>query len=119
MQKKDIKNFVIIFIVIFILELTVFNINSYRVFNSSNSKVFTSKDFTYLDDEKDITFIEINNIDNEIKTVHIELENSDTIDYEFWYTDETTQEYKCTDKKAYVDNLKNSKYITTFLSRKK
>lgn len=36
MQKKDIKNIIIIFIITLVLELTVFNINSYRVLTSKN-----------------------------------------------------------------------------------
>ena len=118
MQKKDIKIIVIIFIITMILELTIFNINSYRVLSSKNSKNYIAEDFKYLDSEKDVTLFEINNINDEIKTIHIEIENYEIVKYKFLYTDETTSNFQETPEKVYVRNIENSKYIPVFLSRK-
>ena len=119
MQKKHIKNIVIIFIVVLVLELTVFNFNSYRVLSSKNSKTFTEKDFEYSYHEDDgITFVEIAKIDEEIKTVHLEIENWEYVDYQFFYTDETAADLTSTPSKTYIDGFENSKYIATYLSRK-
>ena len=45
MKKNDVINFLIIFMAVLFLELTVFNFHSYRVFNSKNSKTFKENDF--------------------------------------------------------------------------
>lgn len=119
MQKKHIKNIIIIFIIIIILELTIFNVNSYRILNSEKSKTYNKKDFNCIEKDEFITLIEIPNINEEIKTLNIEVENYNVVDYKLLYTDETTAEYLELPVKTYVDDLQNSKYIATFLSRKK
>lgn len=118
MQKKDIRNFVIFFIILLVLELTIFNINSYRVLDSKNSKTFGKESFQYIENEDEITYIQIHDINDEVKTVHIEVKNWDNIPYEFLYSDETSESLKGTPTKMYVSNLENSKYIATFLSGK-
>ena len=67
MQKKDIKNIIIIFIIIFILELTIFNINSYRIISSKNSKTFKTEDFTYLESDGGVTLIELSAVLDELE----------------------------------------------------
>ena len=119
MQKKHIKSFIIIFVVIFILELTVFNINSYRVFNSKNSRIFKQEDFLHLETNEEKTLIEIPNINEEIKTIHLEVKNYEKVDYNILYTDEASTEYRSTPTKTYINEIRNSKYLATFFSRKK
>ena len=118
MQKKDIKNIIIIFIITLVLELTVFNINSYRVLTSKNSRFFDKDDLNYIVDENE-TLVEISNVNEEVKTVHIEVKDVDFIEYNFLYTDETTSFLAETPTKTYIQDLNNSKYIATYLSRKK
>ena len=117
MKKNDVINFLIIFMAVLFLELTVFNFHSYRVFNSKNSKTFKENDFNYIQNDE-VTVVEISNINTEIKTLHIEVNNYDNIAYELLYTDQTTSNYKGTASKNYIENLNNSKYIATYLSRK-
>ena len=119
MQKKDVKNIIIIFIIVLILELIVFNINSYRVLNSKNARVFKKDSFEYLDDLEIGEYIKINDINEEIKTIHVEFKNADCIDYVVSYTDETTSILQDLPSKTYIENLPRSKYIATYLSRKK
>ena len=116
MQKKDIKNIIIIFIIIFILELTIFNINSYRIISSKNSKTFKTEDFTYLESDGGVTLIELSDLNTEVKTIHIEVENYNNIRYQLLYTDETTSNYMETPSKMYVDTFRNSKYMPVYLS---
>lgn len=119
MKKNNIIDIAIIFMVVLTLELTVFNLNSYRVLSSKKAKTFTENDFQYSYNEDDnITLVEISNVNTQIKTVHLEVENWNNIVYEFLYTDETTAELTGTPSKTYIDELKNSKYIATYLSRK-
>ena len=118
MQKKDLRNIVIILIILLVLELTIFNINSYRVLNSKNSVTFGKDDFQYVENDEGITYIQIHNINREIKTVHIEVKNMEYVPYEFLYTDETSQSLQNTPSKMYIQSLENSKYIATYLSGK-
>ena len=47
------KHFFILLIVL-ILETTLFNINSYRIFNDSSKKEYTQNDFEYIEDRKSV-----------------------------------------------------------------
>lgn len=120
MLKKHVINIIIILIITIILELTIFNINSYRVLSSKNKKTFSDKDYRYLQEEDaNYAMVEISNINEEIKTLHIEIENYDNVEYQFFYTDETTDSLCAVPSKTYIGDLKNSKYIATYLSRNK
>lgn len=104
--------------IVLVLELTIFNFQSYRVLNSKNSKTFQENNFMYIQND-DVTIVEIPNINTEIKTVHVEVDNYENVNYEFLYTDETSSNYTGTPAKTYIEELTNSKYIVTYLSRKK
>lgn len=112
------KKLLIIFLIVVILEITLFNINSYRVLNNNLKKEFVEKDFTYFDTGRDVTYIEIDNIDCEVKTVHIDLNRYGNIGYRVLYTDETTSNLRETPIKEYVSEYKNSQYIPVYLSGK-
>lgn len=106
-----------IFLIVLIFELFVFNFSSFRILSNKEKKEFTNKDFVHIEtDDEDITFIQINNIKAEIKTVYLKLKNIDVVDYTFLYTDETTKDLATTPTKTYVENLENSKYIPCYLS---
>ena len=109
------KHFFILLIVL-ILETTLFNINSYRIFNDSSKKEYTQNDFEYIETEENITYIEIKNIDTEVKTVKLELDTMESIDYEVLYTDATSSNFRELPIKRYIDDYENSKYIATYLS---
>lgn len=115
MRKKLLK----ILLIVLILEIFVFNFNSYRVLSNKEKKEFLPKDIieTEFEDES-VKVFEIKDVNSEIKTVHIELENLKFVNYEFLYTDKTTSQLVGTPIKTYVYNLENSKYIPCYLSGK-
>jgi hypothetical protein len=110
------KKLFIILLIVVILELTLFNINSYRVLNNNSKKEFTAKDFTYDETQEDVTYIEIDNINTEVKTVHIELGITGNVIYRVLYADETSSSLKEMPQKEYVSEYENSKYIPCYLS---
>lgn len=109
------KLFVILLIVV-ILEITLFNVNSYRVLNSNSKKEYAKEDFDYVYTEENEIYIEIDNINTEIKTIHIELDTEEAVDYQVLYTDETSSGLKELPKKKYLTNNERSKYIPCYLS---
>ena len=112
------KHFFILLIVL-ILETTLFNINSYRIFNDSSKKEYTQNDFEYIETEENITYIEIKNIDTEVKTVKLELDTMESIDYEILYTDATSSNFRELPIKRYIDDYENSKYIAIYQAKVK
>jgi hypothetical protein len=110
------KKLFIILLIVIILELTLFNINSYRVLNNNSKKEFTEEDFIYSEDDEYRTYIEIDNINTEVKTVHIELDIEYNVKYRVLYADETSSNLKGMPQKEYVIENENSKYIPCYLS---
>ena len=96
------KKLLIIFLIVVMIELTLFNVNSYRVLNNDSKKEFFEKDFLYYNTENLITYIEIENIDCEVKTVHIELGIEGNVAYRVLYADETTSNLKDLPIKEYI-----------------
>ena len=100
-----------------ICELLIFNFNSYRVLSNKNKKEFSGSHIKYVEtNDENLTYIQIENINTEIKTVHVELKNDEIVNYEFIYSDETTSGFFGTPVKTYVYSLENSKYIPCYLS---
>ncbi len=105
------KRIVISILIAIILELTLFNIKSYRI--------LSNKDELNYSFDKVQEKIEINDINDEVKTVFIDIEKikDKTVDYTINYSDETTIDRSlCT--KTYYDGNENTKYTTVFLSGK-
>lgn len=106
-----------ILVIVLILELLIFNFNSYRVLSNKNKKEFSNSNIKYIEtNDENLTYIQIENVDTEIKTVHLSLKSPEIVDYEFLYSDETTSNLFGTPTKTYVYNLENSKYIPCYLS---
>lgn len=110
------KKLLIIFLIVVMLEITLFNVNSYRVLNNNSKKDFFEKDFIYYNTENETTYIEIENVDCEVKTVHIELGIEGNVAYRVLYVDETSSNLKHLPVKEYISEYENSKYIPVFLS---
>lgn len=110
------KKLLIIFLIVVMLEITLFNINSYRVLNNDLKKEFFEQDFLYYNTENGTTYIEIENINCEVKTVHIELGIEGNVAYRVLYADETSSNLKDVPEKEYVSEYENSKYIPMYLS---
>lgn len=112
------RKLLLILLIVVILEATLFNINSYRIFNNKNMQEFVKKDFEYVKEYEDQTFIKISNINSEIKTIHIELNTKENVEYQVLYTDETSSSFKELPSKIYIDSYENSKYLPCYLSGK-
>ena len=65
------KSLFIILLVVLILEITLFNVNSYRVLNNDSKIEYTKEELEYFETNPEETYIEIKNINTEIKTIHI------------------------------------------------
>lgn len=118
-MNKHVRNIGIIFVIVIILELTIFNINSYRVLNSKKSRTFSGEKISTIETEKDTFLYSIYDINEEIKTIHIKLKNDDiTTTYEISCSDETSENPYQLPHKVYISDFESSKYIATFLSRK-
>ena len=111
------KKILIILLIVIVLELTLFNVNSYRVLNSNSKKEYSKEDFEYVyTEEEDEVYIKIDNINTEIKTIHIELDTEEAVDYQVLYTDATSSSLKELPRKKYIDTCEKSKYIPCYLS---
>lgn len=104
-----------ILLIVLIFEIFIFNFNSFRVFSNSGKREFLEADFEYLESEN-ATFVQIKNINSEIKTVHLKLKENAIVDYQFLYTDNTTKDLMATPIKKYIDSLEISQYIPCYLS---
>ena len=112
------KGILQILILVLFLEVFIFNYQSFRVLSSNNEKFFSPTEFSEYKTIENYTYVQIDNISEEVKTVHINLKNEENVDYQFFYTDETSSEFRETASKQYVQKLEQSKYISTYLSGK-
>ena len=114
MKSKLIK----LLILVIILEVVIFNYKAYRNLNSSNKRMFKEEEFSCYESNEKYTYIEIDNINDEIKTFYINISNAKVVEYQLLYTDETSSEFREVAPKTYVQGIENSKYIDTYLSGK-
>lgn len=114
MKSKLIK----LLILVIILEVVIFNYKAYRNLNSSNKRMFKEEDFSCYESNEKYTYIEIDNINDEIKTFYINISNAKVVEYQLLYTDETSSEFREVASKTSVQGIENSKYIDTYLSGK-
>ena len=110
------KKLLIILLIVVMLELTLFNVNSYRVL-SSNSKIeYAKENLEAINTAEDEIYIEIDNINTEVKTIHLELNTLENVDYQVFYTDATSSKLKDLPKKKYIMTSEKSQYIPCYLS---
>lgn len=112
------KGIVKILILVLFLEVFVFNYQSYRILSSNNKKEFKQEDFSKYETNDEYTYIEIDNLSDEIKTLNLNLNDIENVEYQFFYTDDTSSGFRKMPAKNYIQNLENSKYICTYLSGK-
>lgn len=100
------------------LEFTIFNINSYRLDISKNQT------YTYSAEEiknntthfkEDYSKVVLDNLDVDVKTIKLEFNSEDTIQYQICYSDNTTQG-RYLPAKDYFQEIESSKYIATYFS---
>lgn len=112
------KGIIKILILVLFLEVFVFNYQSYRVLSSKNKKDFSSNEFSKYEVNDEYIYVEIDNLSDEIKTLNLDLNNTENTEYQFLYTDDTSSNFRKMPSKNYVQNLEISKYICTYLSGK-
>lgn len=111
------KQLLIILLIVLILECTLFNVNSYRVLSNNSKREYTKDDFKTFSNTNNETYIEIENINTQIKTIHIELDTIlEDVDYQVSYTDETSSGLRDLPRKRYLPEYENSKYMPLYLS---
>lgn len=112
------KSLFIILLVVLFFEMTLFNVNSYRVLNNDSKIEYSKEELEYFETNPAETYIEIKNINTEIKTIHIELDTTENVEYQVLYTDETSSCLRELPRKRYIESYKNSEYIPCYLSGK-
>lgn len=113
--------FLKIFLFITLIEITVFNINYYRVFFSGTQEMkYNQTDIETYKDKDGNQIVKIDGINSKVKSIFLQLKNvyyKQCIDYEIYYSDETTIE-RSLGKKTYNQGSIKTKYTVIGLSRK-
>ena len=105
------KFYLITIIVLIVLELTLFNINSYRVLFDDNTQ--DTYDFINM-----VYDVNIENINSEVKTIYVDFvlkDYTNTLDYSIAYSDSTTKS-RTLPLKTYFSSNERTKYTAVYLS---
>ena len=109
--------------IILLLEVTIFNINSYRTDFGNLEYMQLVKDeiseiTNYTTDNTQ--YVSIENIDKKVKSVYIELDNlekNQIVEYDLYYSDRSTSN-RYLASKSYFQDVEKTKYSTISLSRR-
>ena len=110
----------VVLITIF-LEITIFNIKSYRLdFSKQNMVNYSEEELKEktIDYNNDYSKVNLDNLNMEVKTIYVKFKNLEAdkfIEYQISYSDETTKE-RSLPTKEYYENLENTKYTAVYLS---
>ena len=119
-----------IILVSILIEVFVFNINSFRTslknyniinYSANDLNVF-NMDYNQENDEytfiEDIAIIEIENINKDVATVKLDIQiiEESSIEYQIDYTDKTSKNYRGLPKKVLAQGVERSKYTVCYLS---
>lgn len=111
-MKKHILNILEILIIVCILELTIFNINSYRLLIGK----YQANEYTIAEEGTTTVTTEIDNINTEIATITLDIETDNPVTYTIFYTDQTSSGYRSLPEKVLINEIEKSKSIPCFLS---
>ena len=132
-KKKNIQVMVKIIAVVILIEIYIFNINSFRVLNNKHDKKVIELENMILEGiefqedknsyliSKENASIEIKNINTNIRTIKLDVKlkgKLDVLTYNIEYTDETSENYRELPKKILVNDIERSKYTACYLSGK-
>lgn len=110
-------------LIVCFLEVTVFNINSYRTdfgnlkYMEIPSKIISQRINNTIEKSQ---YISIENIDAKVKSIYLELENLEekqVVDYDIYYSDSSTSN-RYLASKSYCQDVEKTKYSTISLSRR-
>lgn len=125
-KNKIYKNILFILkmvLIVLFLEVTVFNINSYRTdFGKQKYIDFYGND---LEEKINLTteetqYIFIDNLNTKVKSIYLELgklEDDEVVDYDIFYSDKSTSE-RYLASKTYCQDVDKTKYSVVSLSRR-
>lgn len=126
MKDKINKNVLFILktiLIVLFLEVTVFNINSYRTdFGNLKNIDFYGND---LQDKVNLTtdetqYIFLDNLNTKVKSIYLELgklEDDEIVDYDIFYSDRSTS-MRYLASKTYCQDVDKTKYCVISLSRR-
>ena len=119
-MKEKIIKYIKIILILFVLEVIVFNITSYRTFlGNFEKREFLKKDLEIIDISNGWIKIKIDNIDRKVGTIKTQIiDNENVHEYFYEYSDETTEEYMGLPSKMCLPNEERTQYISCFLSGK-
>ena len=110
-------------LIVLFLEVTVFNINSYRTdFGSIKYMRFYGNELSEKIEERtdDTQYISLDNLNTKVKSIYLELsdlEENQVIDYDVFYSDKSTSN-RYLASKNYCQDVDKTKYFVISLSRK-
>ena len=110
-------------LIVLFLEVTVFNINSYRTDFVDTKILGTFGD--KLQEKTNLTtngtqYIYLGDIQEKVSSIYLELdglEEDETVEYDIFYSDESTSD-RYLASKTYCENVEKTKYSVISLSRK-
>jgi len=110
-------------VVIALLEVTLFNINTYRA-DLGNGKYlqFSREDLTKITSMtlENTQYISMDNLNTKVKTIYLKLEGleeNQVIDYDIYYADQSTSK-RYLASKNYCEEVEKTKYAVISLSRR-
>ncbi len=118
-MKRNYSKLLTKLIIALFLEVIVFNITSYRALLGNFERIeFNQFEFVKYQGSKAI--LKIDNINKEIATVKINFTEDidDVREYQIYFSDETSSEFRGLNSKIYVPENEKSKYIPLYLSGK-
>ena len=121
---KDVFFILKTILIVLFVEVTVFNINSYRTdFGNLKCLNFYGNDLNenVIQKSNNSQYISLKDLNTEVKSIYLELkglEEKEVVDYEIFYSDNTTSESRFLATKTYCQDVDKTKYSVISLSRK-
>lgn len=117
-KKKHISNILMVLLIIAILEITLFNINSFRlIFGKYTEREYVINEITGEKGEGgEEVSVKLNDINIKVGTLKINMDSDKVITYTVSYIDELTSGYRSLPSKVFVNDIESSKSIPLFLT---
>ena len=113
---KHIRNIVLILLISILVEIFACNFNHFKSLNYKPTKY---NNVNILVNEKNNEYIEINNINKDIKNLILNIDiPSDYVSYNIYAVDEANSEYYKLPTRYYYKYIEKSKYVSLNLSGK-
>ena len=110
-------------LMVLLLEITIFNINAYRTrFGKWKYMQFSESELEEITDKTlgSKQYISIDNLNIKVKSIYLKLdglEENQVVDYDIYYSDQSTSN-RYLASKSYFEDVEKTKYSVVSLSRK-